>query len=253
MKISIIHPSRNRPHQAAETAKNWLSNAKYLDDIEYLLSIDTDDDYNLTYRKLLTDDSIFNKLAQCRPFKCIQNINKSAIQAINHASNYATGDLIIVVSDDFNIPPFHWDEALRQHLKGNSDYLVKTDDGAQPWIITLPIMDRIYYTRFGYIYHPEYMHMFSDTEMTTVGEMLGKIITLPITFKHNHYTTGNTEKDEVNVKNDATWEQGEHLYLQRMKDSFGLQPEVIVPDYVSKIHPSHIHWLKTKGITFEYA
>lgn len=235
MKISLIHPSRSRPQQAAATAKSWLSSAKFPENIEYIFSVDSDDKEVAEYLYLIPESA-----------KMRTHDNRSAIEAINHAATHATGDLLIVVSDDFACP-FHWDAALLSMLEGRSDFIVKTQDGAQPWIITLPIMDRVYYERFGYIYYPEFLHMFCDTEMTHVGHLLGKVIELPITFKHNHYTTGRTAKDAVNVKNDATWNQGEKLYLERVMRNFDLPVEDCVQP---KIHPQHLRYLMSKGITY---
>lgn len=238
MKISIIHPSRNRPQQAAATAKAWLSSAKDRGSIEYLLSIDDNEKFWKEYHWDFIGDKYL-----------LHHDNKSAIEAINVAAQHSTGDLIIVVSDDFNTPPYHWDVALTEALKGKSDFLVKTDDGLQPWIITLPIMDRFYYESFGYVYNPEYLHMFADTEMTHVGHMLGKVIELPIKIPHNHYASGKTPKDDINVKNDATWNQGEKVYLDRLLRNFDLKEDEIV-NPINQVHDHHLQWLKSKGVDF---
>lgn len=231
MRISIIHPSRSRPQQAAATAKKWLSSAKDLDSIQYILSIDLDDASQKDYQSLFTLDVLKESKYAPRHMVCERNNNQSAIQAINQAATVASGDLLIVVSDDFDCP-YHWDEALRTALAGKSDYIVKTDDGLQPWIITLPIMDRVYYERFGYVYNPIYRHMWSDTEMTAVGHMLDKIIRLPITFPHNHYTTGRTPKDEVNVKADSSMAGGRQIFMERLKYNFGIEnPVKPLPNY----------------------
>lgn len=233
IKISIIHPSRQRPHYAAKAAHNWLSSAKEPHNIEYILSLDSDDNIQAYHEQLgaLKHDIAYTI-----------NPNKSAIEAINIAAKGTQGNLIIVVSDDFNQAPFHWDEYLLKQLDGKSDYIVKTDDGAQPWIITLPIMDRAYYNRFGYIYNPIYVHMFCDTEMTAVADILDRKITLPIRFPHNHYTTGKMPKDLVSQKNDMTWQQGEQHYLERLSNNFGYSEGSI------KCDEGHKQWLKTKGV-----
>lgn len=227
MKISIIHPSRQRPEQAATTAKKWLSSAKDRDVIEYFISIDSDDNFQDKYHELLKD------VIQVRFFK---SYNKSAIEAINKAAKHTIHDIIIVVSDDFSTPPFHWDEYLLKALEGKSDYLVKTQDGIQKTLVTLPIMDRMYYERFGYIYHHDYIHMSSDVELTSVAHMLGKIIELPITIPHNHYSTGRTnvnaaKMDAVNVKADQSYNQGAQVFQRRLGKMFDLNPNDIVKHY----------------------
>ena len=219
--ISLIHPSRSRPAQAAATAKAWLSSAKNPQDIEYMVSLDSSDPKLYMYTSIMSSDRSF----------CVQD-NNNAIEAINNVACDASGDIFIVVSDDFSCP-FHWDVALLEALEGKSDYLVKTKDGIQKTLITLPIMDRVYYTRFGYIYNPAYQHMFCDQEMTAVGHMLGRVIDVDITFKHNHYSIGGVVKDAINFKNDATWNQGQQVYNHRLLSGFGLKEDEIVNSYNS--------------------
>ena len=241
MRINIIHPSRSRPEQAAATAKAWLSSAKDMVNVDYYISLDKDDPTHDRYCEL------FHPIAM----KTV-NENRSAIDAINNAARWARchgAELFIIVSDDFNTPPFHWDAMLLEALEGKEDFLVKTQDGCQPWIITLPIMDRKYYERFGYVYNPDYYHMFADTEMTHVGHLLGKVITLDMVIKHNHYTQRNGQpKDAINEKNDKTWAQGEKLYIERFLRNFDLPNEQIISN--PYIHPSHLGWMKSKGLRY---
>jgi len=203
MKITIIHPSRQRAAIANQVRTAWLNKADGI--VEYVFSLDNDDIQGTLYEG-----------------NCIYNNNRFAIDAINKAAEIATGDLFVVVSDDFDCPE-HWDSLLIWGLQGKSDYCVKTQDGLQPTLMTLPIMERIYYERFGYIYHPDYRHMFCDQEMTAVAHMLGKVITLPLVFPHNHYTTGKFQRDAVTLRNNATWQQGERVFNERLKNNFGIE------------------------------
>lgn len=210
MKISIIHPTRNRPNQAFETHVKWLSRASGNADLEFITSVDTDD---------FSDYSFFQG-------SVIKNINRSAVEAINAGAKVATGDLLIVCSDDTDCFE-DWDVALLKVLEGKSDFCAKTDDGLQPTLITMPIMDRVYYERYGYVYQPEYKHMFVDQELTSVAIMTGKYIKLDLSFPHNHYSTGKTLKDGLNARNDSTWKQGERLFNERLKTNFGISNPVI--------------------------
>lgn len=211
MQYSLIHPSRNRPEQAEETIKNWLNNAKDKSSIQYILSVDIDDKYLKRYKALSNKYGTNIHVAK----------NNSAIEAINRGARRSKGNVIIVVSDDFNCE-INWDEKLSNELEGKEDFIVKTQDGLQEWIITLPIMDRKYYERFGYVYFPKYKHLFCDTEMTSVADLTGRKITSQILFEHRHYSTGKSQKDAINAKNDATWNQGKKLYSQRKAINFGL-------------------------------
>lgn len=209
--ISIIHPSRSRPLQANSTIKKWLGRAKNPENIEYILSADKSDKDLRRYKEVGLRNGIFVSI----------NNNKTAIQAINKATKVSTANLIIQIADDFSCEE-NWDEKLLKALEGKEDYLVKTQDGIQPYIITLPIMDRKYYNRFGYIYNPSYLHLWVDLELTDVGHILGKVITLDLMFEHLHYSKGKTKKDTLNVRNDKSWKQGEKLYNERKLINFGL-------------------------------
>lgn len=239
--ISIIHPSRSRPQQAEATASKWISSAKSHNNIEYILSLDNDEDSD-AYEQAF--GMLFSTAIQV-----VYHDNHSAIDAINNAAKLASGNLLIVVSDDFDCP-FHWDDALLTALQDKEDFIVKTGDRcarvnySQEWIITLPLMDRKYYERFGYIYYPEYQHMFCDTEMTHVADLLGRKITLDINFPHNHYSLLRTQPDEVSKKADKTWAQGEALYLKRISENFGLT------EFGGSLQcdMGHKQWLLSKGV-----
>lgn len=222
MKISIIHPSRNRPEMALKTFNNWLNKADF--DFEYILSLDIDglDGYGIFLDALVKRDK--NSVTNIGVI--IYNNNKSAIDAINSAAKAATSDLFIVVSDDTDCPE-HWDTLLLNELKGKSDFCAKVDDGLQPTLVTMPIMDRVYYERYGYIYHPDFLHLHCDEELTCVAIMTGKYIKLPLLFRHMHYSTGLSQKDELNVKNDATWAQGQATLDRHALNNFGIENPVI--------------------------
>lgn len=228
MKISLIHPSRSRPIRAMETAKKWVDNSGVPNDqIEHIFSLDSSDpDMGAYY---LVDTSIITI-----------NENRSAVDAINKAAKIATGDIFIVVSDDFDCPE-NWAVQILEAVKGKVDWIAKTPDGIQKWIITLPIMDRAYYNRFGYIYHPDYLHMFCDTELTCVADLTGRKIELNIPFKHNHYSVTNEGKDAVSIKADSTWNQGENLFLSRAKERFG-----IIGGSITDI--GYLNWMRSKGV-----
>ncbi len=109
-------------------------------------------------------------------------------------------------------------------------------------------MDRVYYNRFGYIYHPEYLHLFADTHMTCVADLLNRKITIPMEFEHRHYSAGRTnsaKKDEVSVKADSTWSHGERLFLHFAKQHF----QIPLPEIKGSIKSDdYINWMKGKGV-----
>jgi hypothetical protein len=215
MSFTLIHPSRGRALKSKQTYDAWSSAAKYPDGAKWLCSLDWDDDIG-AYMDAYTEHGI----PRMSP---IISKNKSAVDAINNAASHwrADGDIFIVVSDDTE-PCVHWDEKILNEVEGKTDWILKTQDGIQKWIITMPIMDRAYYNRFGYIYYPEYRHLFCDTELTCVADITGRKITSNLLFPHNHYSIGKSVKDEVSIRADNTQSQGEKLFIERYKRNFDL-------------------------------
>lgn len=221
IELSLLLPSRNRPQQAKETLNKWMVNAKDLSRCEVILSTDTSDKNIGLYKRLFNNSGVIISI----------NNNKSAIEAINASAKISTGRIIVQIAEDFNEPPKHWDELILKEVEGKEDFVLKTQDGIQPYIVTLPIMDRNYYNRFGYIYENGYSHLWCDSELFCVAWMMDKIIMSDLMIKHNHYSTGKTKKDRVNLKNDSTWKQGKNLFYERKKTNFGLKPEEIKKEF----------------------
>lgn len=220
MKISIVHPSRQRPEIAEQVIKEWIGKAKNPENIQYILSIDKDDSCLDKYRDICKKNQV----------DIIESINRSAIDAINRGAENSIGDLLIVVSDDFSCPD-GWDDFLLKELDGKEDFLVKTQDGIQKYIVTMPIMDRKFYERFGYVYMPYYKHLWCDSELFCVGWIMDKIIFSDLLFSHNHYSIGKSQKDSINVRNDKTWGQGKRLFYNRKDSWFDIPKELRIKEF----------------------
>lgn len=231
--ISLIHPSRGRPKKAFNTAFKWIENVGC--EIEYILSIDEDDSEREFYAM---PPSL---LGGSR--KLIVRKNRSAIDAINNAAKICKGDIIIQMAEDFDCLE-NWGLKLIEETNGKTDWILKTQDGIQKWLITLPIMDRTYYNRFGYIYHPDYLHMFCDTELSCIADLTGRKLESNLLFAHNHYSTGKSEKDEISERADKTWEQGKAVFKKHYKENFGLKHE----DVKGKIQDQNmINWINNNA------
>lgn len=235
--ISIIHPSRSRPELAYKAMRRWVDSAGV--EVEYILSLDMDDPDKMKYFDL------FQSLEVSSLILC--NNNRSAVDAINRGAEKASHDLFIQISEDFDCFE-NWGQVLIEATKGKEYFLLKTNDGTQGWIVTLPIMDRKFYEANNYFYYPGYFHMFCDTDLTHKADIQKKlIIRNDITFQHNHYTTKKTKKDQVNEKADRTWAQGQTLYFERLKDGFGTGLNIWD---LSPQAEAHKRWLKVRYSQF---
>lgn len=221
--ITIVHPSRGRAEIAFKTYNRWKQQA--FNPFEYYVSIEKDQlDY---YGQYFDTENI------------IVSENNTAIEAINNAVKKIDHfDILIIISDDF-LPPYKWDISVEMAVDGKSDFVLKTFDGLQRWIVTLPIMDKNYYDRFGYVYDPIFSHLFSDTQLTHIADLNKKlIIRNDITFKHNQIYDNNKK-----ITN-RTWDEGKMVYLNNCKNKFGIKEDINILDLTRPEANNHLEWLK---------
>ena len=83
----------------------------------------------------------------------------------------------------------------------------------------MTVMDRKYYERDGYIYHPDFFHQFADTYMTCVADIRGRLLFSGLEFPHRHYSYsgGKETADALNHRNDLTWKEGQDTFIKLMK------------------------------------
>jgi hypothetical protein len=209
MKFSLIHPSRSRPEKSRDTMLKWIRSMA-VTDFELIVSVDKEDPMLGRYGIMYPSDVIE------------VNENKNAVEAINNAAKISKGDILIVVSDDSECP-LHWDKILLDAIGQSKDFVMKTDDGIQKRIITMPIMDRIYYSRDGHIYDPAFSHSWCDTYLTEKAHKRGRVITrMDIKFPHLHYSVIGEQPDELYKRNDLTHDRDRHIYQRKLKELHAL-------------------------------
>lgn len=205
--ISLIHPSRGRPQQSFETINKWILKAG-ISDFEIILNLDEDD-------PTLPDYFNFYEHLYRREHTKLILPNKNAVEAINRAARIAKGNIFIVVSDDSDCPQ-RWATRILKYTEGKTDFVLKVRDGIQPRMITQPILDRVYYQRDGYIYHPDFSHAWADRYFTEVAHKRGRVITKNILFRHLHYSVLKKKPDPQYQRTDATFNEGKEIYKRLM-------------------------------------
>lgn len=209
--ISIIHPSRSRPKQSFETISKWIQKAG-MSDFEILVGVE--DDENLIYQNYYMD--VRFKTVQ-PDIKIIHGNYGCAVTTINHLATQAQGNILIVVSDDTDCPP-SWANKILRYTQGKSDFVLRVKDGIQPKMITMPILDRVYYQRDGYIYHPAFRHAWADRYFTEVAYKRKRVIEKNIMFRHLHYSVSKTKfRDGQYARTDATFNEGKRIYNELIK------------------------------------
>jgi len=218
--ITLIHPSRGRARMAAVTMQTWI-NKSSTKDIQYIFSIDVDDPQLNFYKTFLKP---FSGIAP----EIIVSANKNLVQAIEKVPHEAIkGDIIIVVSDDFDCPK-NWDSLLLNVTDNRKEFAIKINDGITQHdnpIMTLPILSKQLFDRLGYIYYPGYIGMFADNDLFEVCDKLGAIIHAPqLLFPHNHWINKKTRRDATHNRHDnpISWKVGQKLLDERRQRNFDL-------------------------------
>ncbi len=214
MTISLLHPSRNRAAPAGASIAEWLEKSSGLHPIEYIISIDTSDGQIADYRRL----------AERHGIRLIIHPNRNSVQACNQAARVATGDLLIMVSDDFGCPQ-DWDDALARAIGDRRDVAVFVHDGLGAKTMTLPIVDRAFYQRTGYLLFPGYAHLYCDNDLEAVARRLGKLIDARhLMFPHRHFNVGASPFDDTYRKANRPWGRDAHVFAKRHARDFDLRP-----------------------------
>lgn len=184
MRILFKLTSRERPKKFLTMLRSIVDNLTPGSDHLILVSIDEDDpkkDEYIEGWKALDAEKELPEGA----IRCGQSDNK--IFAINRDLKQALAlewDILVNVSDDqvFIKKGFDKDiiEAFVMHSDGgvtqyDLDLLIHFPDGyVNERLVTMAIMGRVYYQRFGYIYHPQYVSLFCDNEQMEVAVREGK-------------------------------------------------------------------------------
>ena len=153
---------------------------------------------------------------------------------MEHAPAY---DILMQPADDWICHGENWDAWLAIDM---ADYFPDLDgvlwyfDGHNRDIDTLCIMGRTYYERFNYIYYPEYITFWADTEFTEVADRLEKLVFIDnVLFEHQHpdwthshgYDGQKRGYDELYHENDKQEDRDwdEELFKKRKAENFGLE------------------------------
>jgi hypothetical protein len=150
--------------------------------------------------------------------------SKTKVQAINDGVADIKWSLMILASDDM-IPQradyAQYIKSLFREKFPKGDGVLHMNDGhAGRNLNTLPIMDRKYFDRFGYVYHPAYDSVFADNEFQEVSESLGRAAYIDeIVIAHEWI--GNTHpKCPVHRRNDSLYSVDEITFRHRRAAGF---------------------------------
>lgn len=199
---------------AKKAHDHWMSLADDPNSIEYTISLDNSDNTIEDYKRTFKDVDV----------KILIYPNRSIVDAVNNGAKWTTSDIFVVVSDDFEAFK-GWDTAIIERLDINRAELLHTFDTIQNNVCTLPILTKKYFELFGHIYHPHYISMFADDDMTECAKLVnGYVEAFDLVFAHNHWVNGKNPKDKTYDRENSktAWEVGKRMFQQRKARRFDL-------------------------------
>jgi hypothetical protein len=177
-KILINYPTRSRPHKFMQVMQDYVSKASGFHELQFFVKIDKDDT-SMNNQRIV---DFLNKMKINYVLQVLDDC-KGKIDAINRGVERYEFDFLVSIADDMLVVENGWDDTmavdmLREFpeydgaLNYNTDSRLETAADGRPegWkgLITLPVIGRKLYRRFGYIYHPDYISESCDDEQTIV-------------------------------------------------------------------------------------
>lgn len=161
--------------------------------------------------------------------------SKSKIDAINRpVPTSIPWDILVNFSDDMRFQVYGYDQLIREGVRCNGPdvFLHYPDSTAQNMLPTMSIMDRTYFERDGYIYHPSYSSLWCDNEAMAIAQARGRYFYMGTQiFDHYHPAYGHVPWDEQYTRQQGHWNEDElNFYYRKSKNFFLDETEHSHPD-----------------------
>jgi len=183
VKISLLHATR-RPEAAKKCQQFWLDRAEDRANVEIITAIDAGDE---ACREAFPDAAV--------------STGEGACAAWNEAAKHATGDILVVLDDDWECP-HGWDELIVSLMCNGADILHVGDKHRKDDLICHPIISRRFYDTIGYVWHPGFKSVYCDNWFTTMAREWGYVDateggTVNLGFLHANPSQGYGQEDDV--------------------------------------------------------
>jgi len=234
MKILFKFATRMRPQKFFNCLDNIIAMVADKYNYEILVSCDANDK-KMSAAKI--EGALLERSREGH-ITIVKGKSKNKIDAINRDIDAIRAwDILINTSDDMMFIKKGFDNIIRKDLEKkfpDTDGVLHYNDGNQKEnVMTMTIMGRNYYERFGYIYHPSYKSVWCDVEQTEVAYMLDRYQYMKddkILFRHLHPAWGLAEYDvqyraseHLNI-----WGEDLKMLLKRRIGNYDLSEEQMV-------------------------
>ena len=216
-KFLLKYATRGRPGLFCKTLTEWTEKLSGNNDVTFVISVDDQDESMKeprTYEAMISAQR-HDKVDVYR----YSSPEAGKIKAINRDIEKHSFDILVCVSDDMGPIVDGYDDIIvgdmQKHWPDLDGVLHYNDGHVNHQLMTLSIMGKTYYDRFGYIYHPDYTSLWCDNEAMEVAKSLGKHVYIDrCIIEHRYKGHGD----------DLTYQDSEKNY-QRDRAVFDLRRE----------------------------
>lgn len=213
MKILFKYTTKSRPNLFERGMQSIIQNV-ISENYIILVTVDNDD-YSMEGALQKYQDNVKVKI-------CYGN-SKNKIDAINRdVDKVKDWDILVNMSDDMVFTCKGFDDIIRYNFD-NLGQCLHFPDGNTRELITMSILGRQFYNRFGYIYNPAYESLFCDNEQTDVAKMIRayKFVDANI-IEHNHPAFGKAQMDAQYYHTESFFNRDKGVYEERKAKNFDL-------------------------------
>lgn len=217
-KLLIKFPTRNRPEKFKKVLQLYIDNLSGNHDVKFVITMDEDDS--------TMNNQEIKEWLNSLPVKIKYNYghSKSKIQAVNADLENEDADVLLLASDDMVPQMKNYDDIIFQCFNvAFPDYngAIKFNDGLRnDDLMTLCVMGWPLYKHFGYIYHPDYTSVYSDTEQTLVLKKMQKLAISPLCIIKHVWTPEPWDDLHARNENSEMYGVDKQVFDRRMKEIF---------------------------------
>lgn len=184
--LTVIAPSRGRPHNVAALLEAWHATTTGFADL--VVAVDDDDPTLADYHDLTLGRGV--TMTTGPRLRLGGTLNALA-------PRYAAQDHVGFLGDDHRPRTVGWDRLVVEALDATPGAVVYGDDLVQrERLPTAVFLDRRIVATLGYMVPPGMVHLYLDDFWRALGERLGTLRYLPnVVIEHLHPTAGTAESD----------------------------------------------------------
>jgi glycosyltransferase involved in cell wall biosynthesis len=226
--ISILCPTRNRPHLVQEVYKSILDTITTKPEVELLLHVDNDDQQKATY--------LNNKWLNT---KIITGPTSSLGTLYNRLYRHAKGDILKLTGDDMVFKTANWNQIVQEkanqitdnifYLYGDVEYNFKSRY-ALYLFVSRKVVEIVDYLA------PNFLNRCIDSYLHDIAIKTERAFHIPILVEHKHYTNNKRKKDTTDIRLTEKIANDKSMYANTV--NLRIADSELLKNYINKPKPT---------------